>query len=336
MSKNAKLLDCTLRDGSLVNSGNFGENTIKNVIISLIEANIDIVEVGFLDTEKHSCDISKFYNIADVKRVLPKDKKNSKISVMALGINLEHIEPNDGTIDLIRIALKRSQIDEGLKTIKMLMDKGYNCCINPVNCNVYSDIEFIELLSKVNKLKPYAFSIVDTFGVMDIRKLSHTYFLVENNLHEDITIGLHLHENLGLSYTLAQHFLNITNPKRKLIIDSSLYGMGRAPGNLKTEQFIEHMNKEYALSYNVEPLYNAIDDYIFPITKDYYWGYSIPYELSARYNLHRTYPEFLMSKNNIKINDIKNILKQVVKEKYELFDEEYIENLYINYINNIK
>lgn len=46
---NILLLDCTLRDGGYVNNWNFGINTIRDIMYRLDEAQIDIIEVGFLN-----------------------------------------------------------------------------------------------------------------------------------------------------------------------------------------------------------------------------------------------------------------------------------------------
>ena len=194
-NKHIRLLDCTLRDGGHINQGEFGEIAIKNVIKRLVEAKTDIIEVGFLWDKVYGTDTARYFTIADVKRILPKDKGVSEFSLMADFIDLSHLEPCDGSIKYIRLSFKRHRLEWGLKTARILMDKGYKCFINPVNCNVYTDEQYLEVLRKVNELKPYAFSIVDTFGVMRLRDLSHVYYLVENNLDPEIAIGLHLHEN---------------------------------------------------------------------------------------------------------------------------------------------
>lgn len=265
MEPHIRLLDCTLRDGGHIVAGKFGEEVIRNTIESLVEAGVDIIEVGFLWDQVYGADTARYFSISDVKRVLPKNKGKSKFSLMADFIDLEHLEPCDGTIDFIRLSFKRWRLDWGLNTAKILMDKGYKVFINPVNNNVYSDKEYIEVLEKVNQLHPYGFSIVDTFGVMRVRDLSHRYYLVENNLLPDITIGVHLHENLGLAFSLAQHIAQIANPTRKIVIDGSLLGMGRVPGNLCIEQIMDFMNEQYGKQYSLEPVYDAIDDYIAPI-----------------------------------------------------------------------
>lgn len=333
MNEHIRLLDCTLRDGGHVIGGKFGENTIKNVIKKLVEAKIDIIEVGFLWESITDKDTARYYTIEDVKKILPEDRGVSSFSLMADFIDLEHLEPCDGTIEYIRLSFKRHRLQWGLSTAKILMDKGYKCFINPVNCNVYSDEEYLEVLNKVNELHPYGFSMVDTFGVMRKSDLSAKYYLVENNLLKDITIGMHVHENLGLAYSLAQHFTEIASPTRKIVVDGSLLGMGRVPGNLCIEQFMDHLNRQYGKQYATEPAYDAIDDFIAPIKAKTGWGYSIPYALSAKFNLHRTYAEYLLGKKRLKTKDIQRILSLVDRKESELFNEQYIESLYKDYMN---
>lgn len=332
MERDIKLLDCTLRDGAHINKGYFGRKTIKQTIVDLVEAKVDIIEIGFFDNNEYDSDYSYFSSIAEVKEILPKERGNSKFSLMADFVDVSQIEPCDGTVEFFRLSFKRHRLDWALNAAQTLMDKGYKCYINPVNCNVYTDEEYLKVLRKVNELHPYGFSIVDTFGVMRKPNLSHLYYLVENNLSPDITIGVHLHDNLGLAYSLAQHFVEIANPVRKITIDGSLLGMGRVPGNLCIEQIMDHLNLQYGKNYSTEPAFDAIDDFIAPIKRKIPWGYSIPYALSGKYGLHRTYAEFLMGKNRLKTKDIQRILRLIDKEHIEMFDEEYVEKLYRQYV----
>lgn len=333
MDRDIRLLDCTLRDGAHLNKGYFGRRTIEETIIDLIDAKVDIIEVGFFDNEEHDADHTYFSSIADVKAILPKDKGTSKFSLMADFVDVTQVEPCDGTVEFFRLSFKRHRLEWALDAARTLMEKGYKCFINPVNCNVYTDEQYLDVLRKVNELHPYGFSIVDTFGAMRKPMLSHLYYLAENNLAPDITIGVHLHENLGLAYSLAQHFVEIANPVRKITIDGSLLGMGRVPGNLCIEQIMDHLNLQYGKNYSTEPAYDAIDNFIAPIKREIPWGYSIPYALSGKYGLHRTYAEFLMEKNRLKTKDIQRILRLIDKAHIEMFDEEYIEELYRNYVS---
>ena len=333
MDKSIRLLDCTLRDGAHLNKGFFGKTVIKETIKNLVQANVDIIEVGFFDNGVHDDNCSYFSSIEEVKHILPEKKGNSHFSLMADFVDVSQVEPCDGTVEFFRLSFKRHRLEWGLEAARILMDKGYKCYINPVNCNVYTDSQYLDVIRRVNELKPYGFSIVDTFGVLRKQDLSRFYYLVEGNLDPEIVIGVHLHENLGLALSLAQHFLEIRDPKRSVSVDCSLLGMGRVPGNLCAEQIMDHLNIYYGAEYNTEPALDAIDDYIAPIKREIPWGYSVPYALSGKYRIHRTYPEYLLKKNRLKTKDIQRILSMVDKDHVEMFDEAYIEGLYRQYVS---
>jgi 4-hydroxy 2-oxovalerate aldolase len=337
MKKQIKLLDCTLRDGGYINDWNFGYRAIRAVLHKLIEAKTDYIEVGFLRNCEYSNDITLYNNIAELKNVLPSDKSNSKYSIMALHnfYDVSKLEKNDGIIDIVRVTFHNYDIDEGMTFVQRTMDKGYNVFCNPINIMGYSDCDLLDLLEKINKVQPYGFSIVDTFGSMMKSDLLRIYLLVEHNLNKSIKIGLHLHENLGISYSLAQNFIEICNFERDAIVDASLLGMGRVPGNLCIELMMDYMNKYQNGQYNTNAAYDAIDDHIVSYKETEAWGYSTAYALSAKYNLHRNYSEYLVGQGKLRAKDINQILAGINNDKKAAYDKDYIEQLYIKYQNNM-
>ena len=54
------------------------------------------------------------------------------------------------------------------------------------------------MVQEINQLKPYAFYLVDTLGMMYTKDIRRLYYLVDNNLSGDISIGLHSHNNLQM------------------------------------------------------------------------------------------------------------------------------------------
>jgi 4-hydroxy 2-oxovalerate aldolase len=331
-----KLLDCTLRDGGYINNWNFGYETICSIIKKLIEAETDYIEVGFLRNCKYDKNNTLYNTIAELKSVLPSQHGNSRYSVMVLHnlYDVNKLEPNDGTVDIVRVTFHNYDIQEGLAFVQQVMKKGYKVFCNPINIMGYADTELLKLIEKINQIRPYAFSIVDTFGSMMKNDLLRIYSLIEHNLDASIHIGLHLHENLGLSYSLAQNFIEICASSRDAIIDGSLFGMGRVPGNLSIELMMDYMNRFQNGQYNPNAAYDAIDDYIEPLKKIEVWGYSTAYALSAKYNLHRNYSEYLLGKGKLRVRDINIILSGINELKKAAYDEEYIENLYLNYQND--
>ena len=330
-----KVLDCTLRDGGYINDWNFGERVIKQVIAQLIDANVDLIEVGFLRNCEYDKDKTLFNSIEELKRILPEDRKNSKIVAMALHnmYDIDKLEENRGVIDAIRVTFHDYDIKEGLEFCARVKAKGYQVFTNPINLMGYSDEALLRLIDKVNQLTPYGFSIVDTFGSMSKNDLTRIYALCENNLDKDIVLGLHLHENMAMAYSLAQTFLESRFSGSNCILDASLNGMGRVPGNLCLELMADYLNKNYGKKYGINHILDAIEEHIMPIKETASWGYKTEYFLSAKYNLHRNYAEFLLEKGRLTSRDINQILALISEEKKSAFDKDYIESLYRKFLN---
>ena len=331
------LLDCTLRDGGYINDWDFGRHTIKDILKKLVEAEVDYAEVGFLRNCEYDPDKSLFNNCAELAGILPENRGKTRFTAMALHnkYDVSKLEPYDGkTIDAVRVTFHDYDIDEGLSFIRKVKEKGYKVFINPINIMGYSDSMILRLLDKVNELRPYAFSIVDTFGSMMKEDMLRIYSLIEHNLDKSIVIGVHLHENLALSYSLAQDFINMKSSERECVIDASMLGMGRAPGNLCMELIMDYMNKKQEGSYNVNPILDGIDDHIARLKQIEPWGYNTAYALSAKYNLHRNYAEFLLDKGRLRAKQINQILGSIDAGKKTAFDADYIEKLYQDFQNN--
>ena len=125
MERNIKLLGCTLRDGAHLNEGHFGRKIIEETIADLVEAKVDIIEVGFFDNKEHDDDHTYFSSIAEVKKILPENKGSSMFSLMADFVDVDNVEPCDGTVEIFRLSFKRHRLDWALDSAKKLMEKGY-------------------------------------------------------------------------------------------------------------------------------------------------------------------------------------------------------------------
>jgi 4-hydroxy 2-oxovalerate aldolase len=324
-----QLLDCTLRDGGYINNWNFGFSVAKSLISSLIASNIDLVELGFLRDCTYDRDKTLFNNIAESKYLIPDNAENTKFTLMALydKYTLNKLEDNDGTIFAIRVTFHNYDSDKGLEYIRRLKDKGYNVFCNPINVMGYSNTEFCALLDNVNRIHPYAFSIVDTFGSMRSMDLTRYLVICESELEKDIAIGCHLHENLSHSLSLAEEFAGCV--QRNCVIDASLNGMGRVPGNLPIELIADSLNSlQQGSGYTIEHILEAIDNHILNIKMRTPWGYSPEYFLSARYNLHRNYAEYYVNKRNITFKSMDKLLAQIEPSKKASFDAAYADKLY--------
>ena len=329
-----KLLDCTLRDGGYINNWNWGFDNARDIIHSLVRAGVDIVEVGFLrNVEGYNPDITVCNHIEELNRLLPENPGSAMFSAMAMRSNydIKKLAPYNGRgIEMIRITAHDYDIAEGMDFAREVKEKGYKLSINPINIMGYDDKQLMWIFDQVNKIMPYQFSIVDTFGSMRRRDLDRIVSLADHNIAPDVRLALHLHENMSLASCLAQDFLD-KHLNRDVTVDGSLEGMGRIPGNLPIELIADYCNEYLGAHYDIDYLMDAIQDQISPIKGQSAWGYTPAYFLSARYNLHRNYAEHYLNKGDLTNRDINHILAGFDRSKTTVFDAAYADKLYEDY-----
>ena len=332
-----KLLDCTLRDGGYINGWKWGFQTARNIIRELVNARVDIVEVGFLrDVDGYAPDVTACNTVGELNRLLPEERGRTMFSAMAMRSNFDirKLTPFSGQgIEIIRTTAHDYDIAEGMEFAREVKDKGYKLSINPINIMGYSDEKILWLLEQANRIQPWQFCIVDTFGSMKRRDLERIVSLADHNLDRNIRVALHLHENMSLSCALAQNFIE-QRLNRPVAVDASLMGIGRIPGNLPIELIADYLNDALGRAYDIDPMMDAIEDYIAPMKGCPAWGYTPAYFLSARFNLHRNYAEYYLKKGDLTNRDINHILARFDREKRTAFDEGYAGRLYEEYKSN--
>lgn len=331
---NIQILDCTLRDGGYCNQWNFGVENISKIINKLDEAQIDIIEGGFLtDYNNQDKNLSRFKSIQELGKFIRLKKTGLLVLMANYGeYDFDNLPPNTGIIDGIRIAFHKDSYLEVLKICKAVKAKGYLVFIQPMVSLRYTQDEFFQLMKQVNEIEPYAFYIVDSFGSMKREELKNLYMLADKTLCSNIRIGFHAHNNIQMARAnaewLIEHACN-----RKLIIDSSVCGMGRGAGNLNTELLAEYLNFKYDKSYKVKSLLEIIDEIILDFYDRKSWGYSLPNFLSAKYNVHPNYADFLERKKTLTLKEMCEIFERIPVEKRYEYDAGCIENLYLNYMD---
>ncbi len=326
------VLDCTLRDGGYCNEWQFGFENTKFIISGLIEANIEIIECGFITNKiVYDQDITKFRTVDDISRVIP-EKRDGKIFVAMMNYgeyDCDELPPYDGSsIDGIRVAFHKKNIKEALELCRAIKEKGYLVFVQAMVSLSYNDDEFLSLIRSVNEIDPYAFYIVDSFGMMKGKDLTRLFYIVEHNLKEHIWIGFHSHNNMQLAYSNAQRLMTVQT-NRNIIIDSSVMGMGRGAGNLNTELFVEYLNENTEKQYQIKPLLIIVDKILTPFYERNYWGYSLTNYISASHNAHPNYASYLDAKKTLTFEDMNEIFDLMDEDKKASYDKAYIEALYL-------
>lgn len=317
MKKNARILDCTLRDGAYLLDKYFGDNTIRGVISGLVDAGLDYIEIGFLQDDGFGEGKTVFLDSRQAQKYIPEKTENSQFTVLAdfSRYSIENLDPFTGkSFQAVRACFFKHERMKAIPFFKRIKELGYKLFIQPVDILGYSDSELIEFLDIVNKIEPYCFSVVDTFGSMYMEDLQRIFSLIHHNLSMDSRIGFHSHNNMQMSNALSQMFLSISSGKREVIVDTTLSGMGRGAGNTPTELIAEYMNRAFYCEYNLDCILDLIDTYMDNIKTKCSWGYSTPYFIAGCYSAHVNNIAYLTQKPTIKYKDIRFILNKIGQE----------------------
>ena len=330
-----QLLDCTLRDGGYLNDWAFGHNNIVTIFERLVSAGLDIVEIGFLDDRRiYDWNRSILPDTASVAKTYGTlDRKNSMIvGMIDYGTcSIEHVQPAEECyLDGIRVIFKKEKMHGAIVFCKRLKEKGYRVFAQAVSITSYNDEEFHELTNLVNDLEPYAFSLVDTYGLLHKQQLAHYFNMANELLKESIGLGYHAHNNFQLAYANCIEVLE-TELKRMLIVDGTLYGMGKSAGNAPTELLAMYLNENKSKNYHMSQLLEAIDVTMLDLFKQMPWGYQFKFFLSASKDCHPNYVTYLQQKKSLSVKSINEILSRIEPAKKLLYDADYIEKLYLDY-----
>ncbi|MCT7599788.1 3-deoxy-manno-octulosonate cytidylyltransferase [Aliarcobacter butzleri] len=335
-----QILDCTLRDGGYINNWEFGNKNILKVIEKLISSNIEIIECGFLDSNiDKEQDTTRFKNIGILNNLLQNINPNSNQSLVAMieytkyDLNSLPKVTEDSKVTGIRFSFRKSDYKIALEEMKIILEKGYKLFVQPISTDSYSEEDLNYLIDKVNNLDVYALYIVDTQGSIFPENFKNLFEKFVSKMNLNIKLGFHSHNNMQLSYAIAIEFINLAK-NREIIIDSSIYGMGRGAGNLNTELLADYLNKKYNKDYKIENILELIDSYFYALHKNFGWGYSLAHFLSASNETHPNYASYLLDTKRLSINEIKILLEKIPNnEKYE-YSKSLIENIYFSYNSN--
>ncbi|WP_243349416.1 aldolase catalytic domain-containing protein [Parabacteroides sp. FAFU027] len=283
--ENIKVMDCTIRDGGLMNKWQFSDDFVRGVYNACVEAGIDYMEIGYLSSEKafdrNEMGPWKFCHAKDLERIVGKNETKLKLSAMAdIGrIELTDIPPaSESVLDMIRVACYAHQVDKAVELAHHCMDKGYETTINLMAVSTVGEVELNEALADIAKSRVPVFYAVDSFGSMYNDTVSHLVNKYKNALPGK-EIGIHAHNNMQLA--MANTITAIQ--EGCTMLDATLMGLGRGAGNCPIEILIAFLKNP---KYRLLPLLQAIQDHIHPMQKSIDWGYHIPYLITGALNQH--------------------------------------------------
>lgn len=340
--KNIKLLDCTLRDGGYINDWDFGHSNLISVSERIAESGTDILEVGFLD-ERRPFDSNRsiFPNTKAMRATYEMLKKRPPMLVGMIDYGtcgLQNLEPAESSIlDGIRVIFKKQRMQEAMEYCREVKKLGYKVFSQLVSITSYSEEELLNISELVNDVKPYAVSMVDTYGLLHPADLIRTFEILEKNVRKEIGIGFHAHNNLQLAYANSIAFADKAMEQSKddsriYIVDGTLYGMGKSAGNAPIELLGRYLNT-IGGNYNIHPMLEAIEESIKGIYIKSPWGYKTSFYLSAENRCHPSYITYFQNKGNLSVSKMDELLSRIEPEdKKLLYDSEVAEQIYQDYL----
>jgi 4-hydroxy 2-oxovalerate aldolase len=287
--KELKVLDCTIRDGGLINNYQFSMDFVKAVYQAACAAGVDIVELGkkLAVSDEYTREKYGRWNFCDdddLRTVLDSSdcKHRPLVAVMYdVGrVDVSTLVPRDqGPVDMIRTACYVQDIDKGIDLCRRARDLGYQTTINIMAASAAIESDLVEALGQVNEAPEVDYLyLVDSYGALYSEQV--TYYLRLYRQHApDKELGFHAHNNQQLAFANTQQaIIDGVN-----LLDATINGIGRGPGNCNLELLLSFLKNP---KFDVRPIYRVIQEHFVPLRREIEWGYNDIYGISGHLNQH--------------------------------------------------
>ncbi|MDD5069658.1 MAG: aldolase catalytic domain-containing protein [Candidatus Omnitrophica bacterium] len=281
-----KVVDCTIRDGGLINDHAFDQRFVRAIYQALTLAGVDYMEIGYKNSKglfsSKDYGLWKFCDDEVISAAIDGIESKTKISVMVdIGrVNLDDIKPADQSpVDMIRVASYVKDIDKAIKMTNHFVDKGYETTINIMAISRDQGRELDEALAQIEQeSRIRALYAVDSFGSL-YQESVETLIKKFKSIVKTKEIGFHGHNNQQLAFSnTIESIIHNAN-----YLDATIYGIGRAAGNCPLELLIGFLKNP---KFDIRPILEVISKEFIPLRSQIEWGYIIPYAISGMLNDH--------------------------------------------------
>ena len=339
MKKNKlKVLDCTLRDGGYYNNWNFSIHLINKYLKVMSDIKVDYVEIGFRSLERKEFRGPCAYTTDQFLNNL-KIPKTLKVGVMINGAELikaNTLKKNTllisslfkkakfSKVKLVRIASHYSELSKVMPVASKIKSLGYKVAINLMQISDRTENEIKQFCDLAKKYNMDAVYFADSTGSLNRYQTLEIVKNFKKNWKADL--GIHAHDNMDMAMENAMMALN----NGASWIDSTVLGMGRGPGNVKTENLVLELEKIFKRKVNYNSLIKLIEDDFIPMKNKYGWGSNVYYYLSGLYGIHPSFIQGMLSAKNFSSDEILAVIDNLKTEGGKKFSNDLI-NTYKQY-----
>ena len=283
-----KVLDCTIRDGGLINDHLFDDKLVKAVYETCVEAGIDYMELGYKADKKlfarDKFGSWKFCDEDDMRRVVGGNESSLKLSVMAdagkCNWRTDILNKEQSVLSLIRVAFYVHQVAEAVDMIKDAHNKGYEVTANLMAVSRAQETEVEQALEMLAETPASTLVVVDSFGSLyaeQVELLVKRYAKYAKATGKEV--GIHAHNNQQLAF--ANTIEAIIHGANR--VDATMAGLGRGAGNCPMELLIGFLRNP---KFKIRPIYQLLQDHIEPLRSQVEWGPYVQYNITGQLNLH--------------------------------------------------
>ena len=244
-----KVMDCTLRDGGLVNNFEFTDEFVKDLYEANVAAGVDYMEFGY----KADKDIFNEKEFGKWKFCKEED---------------------------IRAIVGEN--DTPLKMINYCSDMGYEVTVNIMAISTAGENELdlaLELLASQSKAQ-YIY-LVDSYGSLypeQVRRLADKYIKIAEKYGKSVGIHAHNNQQLAFANTIEACSIGVS------LLDATVSGMGRGAGNCYSELLLGFLRNP---KFNIVPVLKFIEKHMVPLkASGVVWGCDVQYMLTGQTNQH--------------------------------------------------
>ena len=286
-----KVLDCTIRDGGLINNHQFTDETVRAVYDTCIEAGIDCMEIGYKNSvrlfPKDEFGDWRHCDEDDLNRVFgghDSGKTGLKLAVMADAEKSDWkdqiVPSSESVLDMIRVAFYAHQVSEAVQMIEHFHDLGYETMANLMAVSNITETEIDTVLEHIAPSPAGTMVIVDSFGHLYREQVSMLYEKYAKAMEgRGKEIGIHAHNNMQLAFANTLEAIILGSNR----VDATMMGLGRGAGNCPMELLLGFLRNP---KFSLRPIVKLLQDHIIPLRETVEWGPLVPFNITGQMNLH--------------------------------------------------
>ena len=204
-----KVLDCTIRDGGLVNDHLFEDGFVRAIYETCVAAGIDYMEVGYKNSKKlfskDKFGAWKHCDEDDIRRVVGENDTPLKLTAMAdaekADWRTDILAKERSVLDVIRVAFYAHQVSEAVDMINDAHQKGYEVTANLMAVSRNTEQEVDQVLELLAESPVGTIIVVDSFGSLyaeQVELLVKKYLKYAQETGKQV--GMHAHNNQQLAF----------------------------------------------------------------------------------------------------------------------------------------